>query len=174
MSVKLLASRRARPPAQWQTRSARNNFKHAVNQADQICPPDLLSWLKRQDCVMIHKFSLNHYNIVLDVCSGAVHVLDDLSFRLVDFTSAQMPARCPEEAYAALSDYSRDEVSEAYGELYTLVQDGLLHTEDDMISLSGRSHRPRSKRCVCILPMTATCGVIIALQPKEILAMAES
>lgn len=98
---------------------------------------------------MIHKFSLNHYNIVLDVCSGAVHVLDDLSYRLVDFTSAQMPARCPEEAYAALSDYSRDEVSEAYSELYALVQDGLLHTEDDYDQFVGKI-APAPVKAMCL------------------------
>ena len=28
---------------------------------------------------MIHQYKLGGYNIVLDVCSGALHVVDDLS-----------------------------------------------------------------------------------------------
>ena len=33
---------------------------------------------------MIHKFSMNGYNIVLDVNGGAVHVVDDVAYKLVD------------------------------------------------------------------------------------------
>ena len=34
---------------------------------------------------MIHKFSMNGYNIVLDVNGGAVHILDDVAYRVLDF-----------------------------------------------------------------------------------------
>ena len=34
---------------------------------------------------MIHKYQLNGYNIVLDVNSGAVHVVDELFYALLDF-----------------------------------------------------------------------------------------
>ena len=54
---------------------------------------------------MIHKFSLNGYNIILDVYSGAVHVVDDLTFRLVDFTDENMTPQVPAKAYDALSEY---------------------------------------------------------------------
>ena len=33
---------------------------------------------------MIHKFSMNGYNIVLDVNGGAVHVVDEVAYDLVD------------------------------------------------------------------------------------------
>lgn len=33
---------------------------------------------------MIHKYKLNGYNIVLDVNSGAVHVVDELTYDLLD------------------------------------------------------------------------------------------
>ena len=33
---------------------------------------------------MIHKFSMNGYNIVLDVNGGSVHVVDDVAYKLVD------------------------------------------------------------------------------------------
>ena len=34
---------------------------------------------------MIHKYSLNGYNIVLDTNSGAVHVMDEAPFAILDF-----------------------------------------------------------------------------------------
>ena len=67
---------------------------------------------------MIHKYSLNGYNIILDVYSGAVHVVDDLTYRLVDFTDENMTEQTPAEAYDALSEYSREDIDSAYAELY--------------------------------------------------------
>ena len=57
---------------------------------------------------MIHKYSLNGFNIVLDICSGAVHVMDELGYELVDYTSADMPEKCPDEAYNALNKFSKE------------------------------------------------------------------
>ena len=30
---------------------------------------------------MIHRFQLNGFNIVLDVCSGSIHAVDELAIR---------------------------------------------------------------------------------------------
>ena len=32
---------------------------------------------------MLHQFKLNGYNIVLDTCSGAVHVVDDVAYDII-------------------------------------------------------------------------------------------
>ena len=39
---------------------------------------------------MIHKYYLNGYYIVLDVNSGAVHVVDELSYALLDYLDENM------------------------------------------------------------------------------------
>ena len=47
---------------------------------------------------MIHQYKNNGYNIVLDVCSGAVHVVDDLCYDVIavlnengrDYTVAEL------------------------------------------------------------------------------------
>ena len=44
---------------------------------------------------MIHTYSLNGYNIVLDVCSGAVHVVDDAAFALLQQLAPPMGEQCP-------------------------------------------------------------------------------
>ena len=33
---------------------------------------------------MVHQYKNNGYNIVLDVCSGSVHVVDDLVYDMVE------------------------------------------------------------------------------------------
>ena len=32
---------------------------------------------------MIHQYKLGDYNIVLDVCSGSVHVVDDVAYDII-------------------------------------------------------------------------------------------
>ena len=32
---------------------------------------------------MIHQYQLNGYNIVLDTCSGAIHVVDEVAYDLI-------------------------------------------------------------------------------------------
>ena len=81
---------------------------------------------------MIHKYKLNGYNICLDVHSGAVHVLDDITYDVLEFCSENMTEDPPEEMYAALSDkYDRNDLTEAYEALYELYDMGQLFSPDD-------------------------------------------
>ena len=32
---------------------------------------------------MIHQYKLNGYNIVLDTCSGSVHVVDEIAYEII-------------------------------------------------------------------------------------------
>ena len=33
---------------------------------------------------MVHQYKLNGYNIVLDTCSGAVHVVDEVAYDVIE------------------------------------------------------------------------------------------
>lgn len=81
---------------------------------------------------MIHKYKLNGFPICLDVNSGAVHVLDDCSFDLLDYLSEDhFPEEMPKEIEKALSDaYSKEELAGAYQELWELKDAGILFSED--------------------------------------------
>ena len=62
---------------------------------------------------MIHKYKLYGYNIVLDVNSGAVHVVDDLFYDLIDGLGEDLPEKCPQELLSRFSDkYPADEILE--------------------------------------------------------------
>ena len=39
---------------------------------------------------MVHQYKLNGYNIVLDTCSGSVHVVDDVAYA-VSYTHLTLP-----------------------------------------------------------------------------------
>ena len=53
---------------------------------------------------MIHQFELNGYHIVLDVCSGAVHVVDELAYEMI----ARFEERTLEEIIAEMLEQYRD------------------------------------------------------------------
>ena len=52
---------------------------------------------------MIHKYKLNGYNIVLDVNSGAVHVVDDLAYEILDFIDENMAETLSDDIVEKLS-----------------------------------------------------------------------
>ncbi len=75
---------------------------------------------------MVHQYKNNGYNIALDVCSGSVHVVDDLVYDII----ANYEGHTKEQVIDILSSYDSSEVSEAYDEVTGLVEDGTLFTED--------------------------------------------
>ncbi len=77
---------------------------------------------------MIHKYNMNGYNIVIDVNGGAVHVVDDVTYRVLDFYEDKNL----EEIVELLSnEFDRKKVEESYKEIEELVKEGLLYTEDE-------------------------------------------
>lgn len=76
---------------------------------------------------MIHQYKSNGYNIVLDVNSGSVHVVDDLSYEIISMFEADSK----EEIISKLRvDYDEAEIVEAYSEIASLKDQELLFTED--------------------------------------------
>ena len=52
---------------------------------------------------MIHQYMLNGYYIVLDVNSGAVHIMDELSYKIVEQLDEKMLPECPQRIVNTLS-----------------------------------------------------------------------
>ena len=76
---------------------------------------------------MIHKFCQNGVNIVMDVNSGAIHVVDDVVYDLAD-----MWKEVPKNALQLkFSQYDMEQIEEAVEELSILEKEGMLYTEDD-------------------------------------------
>lgn len=94
--------------------------------------PCLLFFGKREKH-MIHGYKLNGYNIILDVHSGGVHVVDELFYDLVMALTPPLGDSCPDEAMDKLvaSGYDRGELNEAYGEVLELYRAGSLFSPDD-------------------------------------------
>lgn len=85
---------------------------------------------------MIHRYQKKGLNFVLDVNSGAVHLLDDISYAVSGLLDENMGDTCPQSIIDALPDYTAEDVREAYNELYELKKAGQLFAQDDYIDVS--------------------------------------
>ena len=64
---------------------------------------------------MIHRYKNNGYNIVLDVNSGSVHVVDELVYEIIGLLDE---GKDREEIHQALdTDYGKENVDQALGEI---------------------------------------------------------
>ena len=76
---------------------------------------------------MVHQYKNHGYNIVLDVNSGSVHVVDEMVYDMVPYYKE----KGPEETIRLLSDrYPEEELKEAAADLEELITAGKLYTED--------------------------------------------
>lgn len=81
---------------------------------------------------MIHKYKLNGYNIVLDVNSGAVHVVDDIAYDILEFVNENMDKSLDNSAVDLLGNkYEKNEILNTYAELYELYANGQLYSKDE-------------------------------------------
>lgn len=81
---------------------------------------------------MIHQYKSNGFNIVLDVNSGSVHVVDDLVYDMIALYESQSKESIIEmmlSKYTA-SEYSRQDIEEAMEEIEELKKEGCLFTQD--------------------------------------------
>lgn len=80
---------------------------------------------------MIHKFKAKGLNILLDVNSGGVHLIDDVTYDLLDYAQPPFEEECPTKYIDALkTDYSEEEIKESYADIVALYHDKLLFSED--------------------------------------------
>ena len=89
---------------------------------------------------MIHQFKMLGYNIVLDICSGALHIVDDLAFdavALLDKYDRTAAADKLYEMYVASGKASAKEVNECLNQLSELCREGKLFTEDTFEPMAG-------------------------------------
>lgn len=71
---------------------------------------------------MVHQYQLNGYNIVLDTCSGAIHVVDEVAYDII----ALYPDHTADEIVTAMM--------EKYGAREDVTEKDLRDCIDDVVS----------------------------------------
>ena len=82
---------------------------------------------------MIHQYKLNGYNIVLDVYSGSVHVVDDLAYDVIamyESSGADEIVAAMLEKYADSPEITEEEIRDCIADVSELKDTGKLFTAD--------------------------------------------
>lgn len=81
---------------------------------------------------MIHKYKLHGYNVVLDVNSGGVHLVDDLTYDMLDNVAPPFSDVCPPKVVEKLSAfYQEADILSCYDEVLEAYNEQILFSEDD-------------------------------------------
>ena len=89
---------------------------------------------------MIHQYKLGGYNIVLDVCSGGVHVVDDVAHDIISLfetkTREEILATM-EEKYVGHDGITRADLEECFADVVALKDAGKLFAPDTFEPMAG-------------------------------------
>ena len=87
---------------------------------------------------MIHQYQLSGYNIVLDVCSGGVHVVDEVAYDIIamfETHSREEVLRAMGSKYPSLTEA---ELEECYAQVESLKDAGKLFAPDTFAPMAGQ------------------------------------
>ena len=79
---------------------------------------------------MIHKIRDKGFNIIMDINSGAVHVVDDLVFEIVSLMERDSEISDESVCRSLSPEYSENEIIEALEEVRTLIKQKYLFSPD--------------------------------------------
>ncbi len=101
---------------------------------------------------MVHCFTWEGYHIVVDVYSGAVHVMEEPAYALTEYYAQNgwQPQGPGEPAPEPLQQFSPQQLEEAQEELAQLVEEGLLFTTDTYAEIAKHYHNQPIVKALCI------------------------
>ena len=95
----------------------------------------------KQEERMIHQYKLNGYNIVLDTCSGSIHVVDEVAYDLIagykSMPEEELVAQTMER-YGHMEGVNEEEIRACLEDIRTLEAQGKLFSEDHFAQLAGQ------------------------------------
>ncbi|MCR4906006.1 MAG: thioether cross-link-forming SCIFF peptide maturase [Clostridiales bacterium] len=80
---------------------------------------------------MIHQYQLNGYNIVLDVYSGSVHVVDEVAYDVIALYETKTPEEITDAITAKYPEVTAADVADCLSDIEELKADGKLFSEDE-------------------------------------------
>lgn len=111
---------------------------------------------------MIHQYKLNGYNIVLDVYSGSVHVVDDLAYDIIGLYETQDPQSITQlmlEKYAQSHDVTEEAIQEVLQSVEELKKAGKLFAQDTYAGMAFDFKRRNPVIKALCLHVAHTCNL---------------
>ena len=111
---------------------------------------------------MIHQYKLNGYNIVLDVFSGAVHVVDEVAYDIIGMyegNTREQIASSILQKYSDRADVTVDDIMQCVDDVESLKDAGKLFTDDNYEDLAFEfKNRSDDVKALC-LHVAHTCNL---------------
>ena len=112
---------------------------------------------------MVHQYKLGGYNIVLDICSGSIHVVDEVAYDIIALYQTQSREEilaAMNEKYAAREDITPSDIEECYDQVTSLKESGRLFSPDTFEGMAGRLKEKTSGviKALC-LHVAHTCNL---------------
>ena len=111
---------------------------------------------------MHHQYKLNGYNIVLDTCSGSVHLVDDVAYDIIAMYSQHTPeeiCRSVGEKYAGRPDVTEEEIRKCIAAVEELKARHKLFTPDTYEPLAGAYKNGSTVIKALCLHVAHTCNL---------------
>ena len=89
---------------------------------------------------MVHQYKLNGYNIVVDGCSGSIHVVDEVAYDIIALyptTPAEEIISSLLDKYAGRPDVTREDLAQCIRDVEQLKSHGKLWAEDTFAPMAG-------------------------------------
>ena len=94
-----------------------------------------------EEALMVHQYKLGGYNIVLDICSGAVHAVDEVAYDIIamfETNSREDILAAMAEKYAGRTDITAGDLTECYDQVVILKEQGKLFVPDNYEPMAGK------------------------------------
>ncbi|MBQ8393648.1 MAG: thioether cross-link-forming SCIFF peptide maturase [Clostridia bacterium] len=112
---------------------------------------------------MIHQYKLNNYNIVLDVCSGSIHVVDEVAYDIIGMyedKGREEIISAITEKYKDREDITDGDIEECFAQVEKLKASGKLFAPDTFEPIAGKLKEKTSGvvKALC-LHIAHTCNL---------------
>lgn len=111
---------------------------------------------------MIHQYKLNGYNIVLDVYSGSVHVVDDVAYDIIGMYEGHAKEEITKailEKYADNPEVTAEEIADILEGVEELKKTGKLFTEDLYADIAANFKMKNNDIKALCLHVAHTCNL---------------
>lgn len=109
---------------------------------------------------MIHQYQLGGYNIVLDICSGSVHVVDAVAYDIISLYESQTKEQILSAMEEKYPQFSAQELDTCYNQVTQLKDSGKLFAPDTFAPMAGKLKQKTSGvvKALC-LHIAHTCNL---------------
>lgn len=108
---------------------------------------------------MLHQYKLDDYNIVLDTCSGSVHVVDEVAYDIIAMFEGHSPEAITAAMLAKYPDVTASDVADCISDVQSLADAKKLFTPDTFEALATNYKNNSTVIKALCLHVAHTCNL---------------